>query len=346
MKKLKEMNLLREMKWDALMTGLLYIVLGIVALVIPETMVKSMGYLIGIILIVGGAVSMISYLLRDAHQNYYHNDFLHGLIGIAAGVIVLNKVEFIISLIPFLLGALILVSGCSKLQDVIDMKRMEYGNWIAMLVAAVVNVGLGILLVCNPFKAAELFFRLLGAGLILSGLGDCVITLYFAAKIRKYLDKMRAVDGTYVEVTEKKGRGKKNWNTSGKKDGVTEEREKEGSTKEGKTGENREKEEKEKAEEEKAREEKAREERAREERAREEKAREERAREERAREERAREERAREERVREEKAREEKEQEDRTPEGAAAESIAAEDTAAQSAGISENNAEESGGAGQ
>lgn len=196
------MKFLKEMKWDALMMGLLYIVLGIVALLIPETMEKALGYLIGVVLIVVGAVSMISYLLRDAHQNYYHNDFLHGLIGIAAGILVLNKVELMIALIPFLLGVLILVSGCSKLQDVIDMKRMEYGNWIIMLVLAVVNVVLGILLVFNPFWAAIQLFRLLGAGLIFSGVTDCVITVYFAAKIRRYAESLRTVDSTFVEVTE------------------------------------------------------------------------------------------------------------------------------------------------
>lgn len=196
------MKIFKEMKWDALLAGLLYIVLGIVALVIPETMERILGYLIGVVLIVWGAVSMISYLLRDAHQNYYHNDFLHGLIGIAAGILVLSQVKLIISLIPVLLGILILISGCSKLQDVIDMKRMEYGNWIAMLVFAVINVSLGILLVCNPFQSALLLFRLLGAGLIFSGVTDCAITVYFAGKIRKYLEKLQAVDSTFVELSD------------------------------------------------------------------------------------------------------------------------------------------------
>lgn len=202
-------NALKEIKWEAFLTGLLYIILGIVSLVIPEAMEKALGYLIGIVLIVGGAVSMISYLLRDAHQNYYHNDFLYGLIGIAMGIIALNKMEFVISMISYLLGLLVLISGCSKLQDVIDMKRMEYGNWAAMLALAAVNVGLGVLLICNPFRWAILLFRLLGLGLIFSGLGDCVITVYFASKIKSYLEKIQAVDGTYIEVTETgKGRNK------------------------------------------------------------------------------------------------------------------------------------------
>ena len=194
-------RILKEIKWDALSTGVLYIVLGVMSLALPETMEKILGYMIGVVLIVGGAVSMISYLLRDAHQNYYHNDFLHGLIGIAAGILVLVKMETIISLISFLLGTLVLVSGCSKLQDVIDMKRLECGNWIVMLIIAAVNVGFGILLICNPFSWTIQLFRLLGIGLILSGLIDCVSTFYFAGRIRKYLGSLTAVDSTFVEVT-------------------------------------------------------------------------------------------------------------------------------------------------
>lgn len=201
------MKIFREMKWDALLTAVLYILLGIVSLVIPETMERALGYLIGGTLIVGGAVSMICYLLRDAHQNYYHNDFLHGLIGIAAGILVLNKVNLLIALIPFLLGIMILISGCSKLQDVIDMKRMGYGNWILMLVFAVINVCFGILLMCNPFESAILLFRLLGAGLIFSGVTDCVTTVYFAEKIRKYFEEIQAVDSSFVEMTGEEERG-------------------------------------------------------------------------------------------------------------------------------------------
>lgn len=200
------MKVFKEMKWDALLTGALYVVLGLVSLVIPETMEKTIGYLIGSVLIVAGAVSMISYLLRDAHQNYYHNDFYHGLIAIGAGIFVLVKVEIIIEMIPFLLGVMVVISGCSKLQDVIDMKRTEYGNWIVMLVFAAVNLLVGILLIVCPPESTDLKFRLLGLGLIFSGITDCVITIYFAGKIRSYLETLHSVDSTYVEANEGEAR--------------------------------------------------------------------------------------------------------------------------------------------
>lgn len=199
------MKFLKEMKWEALMTGFFYILLGIVALVIPETMEKTLAYLIGVVLILAGAVSMICYLLRDPHENYYHNDFVYGLISIALGCIALYKVEIVIGLVPFLLGLLVLVSGCTKLQDVIDMKRLNYGNWVVMLAVAVVNVGLGVLLITNPFKAANLLFRLLGVSLILSGLTDCVTTVYFAGKISRFL---KGKEKVYEPKEKKEGEAK------------------------------------------------------------------------------------------------------------------------------------------
>ena len=80
---------LRELKWNALLLAAFDILLGAVLLIFPETTANTLGYLIGIVLIVAGAVSMICYLLREAHQNYYHNDFVTGLVEIALGCIVL-----------------------------------------------------------------------------------------------------------------------------------------------------------------------------------------------------------------------------------------------------------------
>lgn len=193
-------KLMKQMKWDVILTSLLYVILGIVALVMPDTMVRTLGYLIGVFLIVAGAVSMICYLLRDAHRNYFRNDFVHGLVGIAIGIIVLYKVDWIVNLVPVIMGVLVVASGCRKLQDVIDMKRMEYGNWIVMLVLAAVNVVAGAVVILNPFETAVLLFQLIGVGLIVSGVTDCVVAVYFAGKIKKYLDKVQAVDSTYVEV--------------------------------------------------------------------------------------------------------------------------------------------------
>ena len=198
-------RLLKQVKWETLLSSSLYIVLGVVALVIPDTMVKTLGYLIGILLIVAGAVSMICYLLREASQNYYRNDFGYGLVGIAVGILFLYKVEWIISLVPVILGILVVASGCRKLQDVIDMKRLGYGNWVAVLILAAVNVVLGVALIANSLDAALLFLQLVGAGLIFSGVTDIATCFYLAKMAKGHFDDLNAVDSTFAEVLDEDG---------------------------------------------------------------------------------------------------------------------------------------------
>lgn len=203
------MKVFKEVKWEALLKGIFYIVLGVTALLISEQMVKGLGYLMGIVLILAGAVSMIGYLLRDARQNYYHDEFAYGLLCIVLGCLVLYKVELIISMVPFLLGLLVLISGITKLQDVIDMKRLECGNWIGMLIVAILNLLLGVVLILNPFDAALVLFKMLGIGLILSGITDTLVSIYFAGKMAAY-KKSEAV-AAEADRTGEKGNNPEEW---------------------------------------------------------------------------------------------------------------------------------------
>ena len=182
-----------------------FIAAAAVALVLPETMERTLAFLIGAVLILAGAVSMICYLIRDAYQNYYHNDFLYGLLGVALGCVVLYKVEIVIGMISVLLGFLVLVSGFTKLQAVIDMKRLAVGNWVVMLAFAAINVILGLVLVCRPFEAADLLFRVLGIGLIVSGAADVAVTVFFAHRISEYLKAQEAVEQAAVSVQDDVG---------------------------------------------------------------------------------------------------------------------------------------------
>ena len=195
------MKFLKALKWHALLKGIMYIAVGVVAFVIPETMMETLGYLMGIILIVIGLISILSYLFKDPLQNYYHDDFTYGMGEILIGILILFHVDWIIKLVPVLLGALVLISGFSKFQDVVDMKRLKYDSWIFMLVLAGVNIAVGILLIANPFEAVELFFKVLGCALIFSGVTDCISVVFFAAKLKKIQQEQKAVTAQAVEIT-------------------------------------------------------------------------------------------------------------------------------------------------
>lgn len=192
--------MLKEMKWNMMLSAALYMVLGLILVIFPATTARTVCYLISGIAIVIGIVNLVVYFTRNITRNYYRNDFVMGLMLIILGIFVIYKVSLVIELVSFILGLCIIVSGLFKLQGALDVQRMG-GNAVLILGVAVVNVVIGILMVLNPFESALLLYRLLGAGLLFSGLTDMASTLYLSKKMHSYVKKMSDADET-IKVTE------------------------------------------------------------------------------------------------------------------------------------------------
>lgn len=192
--------MLKEMKWNMLLSAGLYMGLGVILIIFPATTARTICYLIAGIAIVIGLVNLVVYFTRNITRNYYRNDFVTGLMLIVLGIFVIYKVDMVIALVPFIIGLCIIVSGLFKLQGALDVQRMG-GNAVLILGLAVVNVVVGVLMVINPFDSALLLYRLLGVGLLFSGLTDLASTLYLSKKMHSYVSKMSDADEA-IKVTE------------------------------------------------------------------------------------------------------------------------------------------------
>lgn len=196
------MKFLKEWKLQSALYAVLYVILGAILLLFPETTATTLCYALGIAAVVVGVSGVFVYLFRDAARNAYRNDFVFGLVAILLGVFIFCKVELIISLIPFILGIAVIVSGFIKLQDCIDVRRMGYGNGLILFLLALVNLVLGIVLVLNPFHTAILLFRIMGAGLIFSGISDLVTSAYMSRKIKDYVKDMEALGNSVDDIVD------------------------------------------------------------------------------------------------------------------------------------------------
>lgn len=193
----------KEIKWSMLLSAALYMVLGLILVIFPATTARTICYMIAGIAIVVGLVNLVVYFTRNITRNYYRNDFVMGLLMVVLGIFVIYKADLVIALVPFIIGLCIVISGLFKLQGALDVQRMG-GNSVVILGIAIVNVVVGILMVINPFESAILLYRLLGAGLLFSGLTDMASTLYLSGKMHSYMKKMdEAEDAIKVrELTE------------------------------------------------------------------------------------------------------------------------------------------------
>ena len=193
------MDKIKAFKVENILTALLYVALGVVLIMFPESIAKTLIYTIAAIVIAVGVIKIISYFLKREQAGYSNAGIVSGLIFIVIGLFILTSTKIIISVIPFVMGVCILISAYSKLQYVLRLSKYTNEKNRGMLLAAIVTFILGIVLIFNPFRAAKWMIRLVGICIAFTGASDLITGIYFYRKMRDYIKDMEALEQDYVE---------------------------------------------------------------------------------------------------------------------------------------------------
>lgn len=156
---------------------LICVVLGAFAFTTADTALQMICYLTSLVLILLGIMSILRYLRGTAAENFASNGFVTGCIFLLLGVVTIFRADSIVLVIPFILGFLIAVNGIRELQNAIDVYKLKLHNsWIVVGVA-LINLIFGIVLMINPGFTVAILMKVIGCGLIVSGLADLMTTV-------------------------------------------------------------------------------------------------------------------------------------------------------------------------
>ena len=106
----------KKMSITSIAFSLLFIVTGIFLLLKPETVINYVCYVLGIILVLWGVVSIIQFFSDKNSTNYLSLNFIFGAFVFIFGIIILIKPSIIASIIPLLLGVWMIINGVTKLS--------------------------------------------------------------------------------------------------------------------------------------------------------------------------------------------------------------------------------------
>lgn len=179
------MSLLKQLKWNLILLAVIFIALGIVLILWPGATMKTICYLLAAMLLAIGVVSLINYLRKDISGIIYRYDLVVGLCAILGGILVIVKVDKLTDLIPAVLGFLVTMSGIMKMQNSVDMLRLGHGTWHVAFAMAIVNIVAGIVLLMNPFEAAQILIMCLGIALVYSGITDLYVTISISGRLSR-----------------------------------------------------------------------------------------------------------------------------------------------------------------
>jgi len=163
--------------------GVVMLVLGSLAIIFPAVTSVSMTVLFGILLLVGGAVRLVSMFHNESVGDFFLK-VLGAAIYIIAGVLLLVYPLTATVTLTLILGFYFIAQGVASL--VISAANYGKKSWGWMLFNGLVSLALGILIWASlPSSAAWAIGLLVGIGLIIDGWA-----IIMAAWMKRSMERM------------------------------------------------------------------------------------------------------------------------------------------------------------
>ena len=137
---------------SSIITSVLLAILGILLIIASEETVIAISYIIGGVLVLLGAFGVIDYIRKLKTELKSELDLVYAIVTIILGVLVITHPKAIASVIPFVLGVIIIINSSSKLNYAFQLKNQDNDLWKSTLVVSLLTTICGLILIFNPFS--------------------------------------------------------------------------------------------------------------------------------------------------------------------------------------------------
>ena len=151
--------------------SILMIVLGLLLLFWPGHVMTTAVKIVGIALLIGGAITAFSWH-RGRGAGVGIIRLAEGILMAVGGLVLLFAPKLLISILPVLLGLVIIVNGGINLIQALDLRRQGYSRWGFSMALAVLTILLGLLILFNPFSTMEMLVAAIGGIILYNGISN------------------------------------------------------------------------------------------------------------------------------------------------------------------------------
>ena len=197
-------SVLQEQRRSSALVALVTIVLGVVLVVWPDRSVSMICAILGGALLLCGLLYVIGWFAGKRKQSKSVFMIIPGVILAGLGVWLMTSSNTVIALIQYVFGAVVLFHGILDLQAVIALLTQRMSKWWIDLLLALLTLGLGLLILANPFGTFAALVVLIGVALIYDGISDIwlILRLRRAAKLAQLPAEEIVVETEGKEITD------------------------------------------------------------------------------------------------------------------------------------------------
>lgn len=183
-------DLLSRCWWMLTLRGVIAILFGLAALVLPMLSLAALLGLFAAYALLGGTASMVGALRHRKTDEDWWLPFLFGLAAVGAGIIAFVRPGLTLLVLVLLIGANALVGGAFDLAMAIRLRKTLRHEWL-LLLNALVSIAFGVLVFLMPDAGALAIVWIIGAYALLSG----ILLLALAVRLRRPTESERRLQG-------------------------------------------------------------------------------------------------------------------------------------------------------
>ena len=180
-------TILREQRRSSIAAAAITIMAGLLLVFWPGRSINLLCMILGIASGVIGIIYILGWITRrkEGAPAFF---VLPGVLLIALGLWLIGKPESVVRLIQYMFGAILIFHGVVDLQGAIALMRQRCDRWWLDLLLALLTVGLGILILVNPFGTFATLVMLIGAALIFDGGSDLYLIWRLSRAVKDFDD--------------------------------------------------------------------------------------------------------------------------------------------------------------
>jgi uncharacterized membrane protein HdeD (DUF308 family) len=161
-----------------LIEGIVLVVLGLLAILIPPIATLAVAILIGWLFLISGGVGLVTTLMARQAPGFWWS-LLSAILAIAAGLVLLIWPGGGVMSLTLLLIVFFIIEGVASIMYAIEHKNEMSGRWGWMLVSGIIDLVLaGMIFIGLPSTAAWAIGLLVGINLLFGGSAMIGMALY------------------------------------------------------------------------------------------------------------------------------------------------------------------------
>lgn len=163
---------MRKSVVNKILSGLcnvLWVVLGIVAIVSPQAFANSLGTIAGSFMIIIGALFVLFALFSSALILGSGFLVLQGVVTLSLGIFFVAYRDASLVMITFALAFYFLFNGISKIVTSVDLAKLKSKTWWVTTIIGILYIALSIVLFTFTSESSNVVSYLIGSFFIISG---------------------------------------------------------------------------------------------------------------------------------------------------------------------------------